>query len=187
MKELLDYALNHPALLVLPAIGFALSLLILRIKRRYVQEGILFRRKPTTERDDRTSKGTNATVPTPSETDAMALTRERMEEMFRNLGSRIPAEVQQELFSGVAAIITEIQNLHFSQQPDADDFMTTADAANLLFVSRRHVAKLLEQGKLNLHQKTGNNRYVTKASVLEYQANQHAAEKAYQASTGEED
>jgi hypothetical protein len=39
-----------------PAVGFVLSLVILRIKKRYVKEGVLFRRLPTTERDRRPSK-----------------------------------------------------------------------------------------------------------------------------------
>ncbi|MGF6871503.1 hypothetical protein [Paraburkholderia sp. MM5477-R1] len=56
MKELLTFALNNPALLVVPAVGFVLSLVVVRIKRRYVNEGILFRRKPATERDNCASK-----------------------------------------------------------------------------------------------------------------------------------
>ncbi|TCK96947.1 hypothetical protein [Paraburkholderia sp. BL9I2N2] len=56
MKELLTFALNNPALLVVPAVGFVLSLFVVRIKRRYVNEGILFRRKPATERDHDASK-----------------------------------------------------------------------------------------------------------------------------------
>ncbi|MEC5407139.1 helix-turn-helix domain-containing protein [Paraburkholderia sp. MPAMCS5] len=69
--------------------------------------------------------------------------------------------------------------------PDADDFMSTAEAAKLLFVSRPHVVKLLKQDKLKLHHKAGNIRFLTKASVLAYQAHQRAAEEAYQASTGD--
>jgi hypothetical protein len=45
--------------------------------------------------------------------------------------------------------------------------------------------KLLKQDKLKLHHKAGNTQFLTKASVLAYQAHQHAAEKAYQASTGD--
>ncbi|WP_183081478.1 excisionase family DNA-binding protein [Paraburkholderia fungorum] len=63
--------------------------------------------------------------------------------------------------------------------------MSTADAAKLLFVSRPHVVKLLEQGKLKLHHTTRNNRFLTKASVLAYQAYLDAAAKAYQASAVE--
>ncbi|TDN68868.1 hypothetical protein [Paraburkholderia sp. BL10I2N1] len=56
MKELLTFALNKPALLVVPAVGFVLTLVMLRIKRRYVNEGVLFRRMPATQRDHDASK-----------------------------------------------------------------------------------------------------------------------------------
>jgi len=70
---------------------------------------------------------------------------------------------------------------------EAGDFMSIADAAKLLFVSRPHVLKLLEQGKLKLHHIAGNHRFVEKASVLAYQADQRAAVRAYQASTAGEE
>jgi len=70
---------------------------------------------------------------------------------------------------------------------DADDFMSIADAARLLFVSRSRVVKLVEQGKLKLHHKTGSNLFVVKASVLGYQADRQAAVTAYQTSAGEEE
>ncbi|MFM0239842.1 hypothetical protein [Paraburkholderia phytofirmans] len=76
-------------------------------------------------------------------------------------------------------------NAKISPPPDADDFLSTAEAAKLLFVSRPHVVKLLKQDKLKLHHKAGNTQFLTKASVLAYQAHQRAAEKAYQASTGD--
>jgi hypothetical protein len=69
---------------------------------------------------------------------------------------------------------------------DADDFMPTADAARLLFVSRSHVVKMVEQRKLALHHKAGSNLFVAKATVLGYQADQRAAVTAYQASAGDE-
>jgi hypothetical protein len=56
MNELLTFALHNSALLVVPAVGFVLSLVMLHIKKRYVNEGILFRRKPATERDHCASK-----------------------------------------------------------------------------------------------------------------------------------
>lgn len=61
-------------------------------------------------------------------------------------------------------------NVKISPQSETDDFMSTADVAKLLFVSRPHVVKLLEQGKLKLPHKTGNDQFVMKASVLDYQA-----------------
>ncbi|MFM0629833.1 hypothetical protein [Paraburkholderia xenovorans] len=51
MNELLTLALSNPPIVVVPAVAFVLSLVMLRIKKRYVNEGILFRRKPATERD----------------------------------------------------------------------------------------------------------------------------------------
>jgi excisionase family DNA binding protein len=86
----------------------------------------------------------------------------------------------------VEAILSEVLSQHFARRADADDFMSTADAARLLFVSRPHVVKLVEQGKLKLHHKTGNNLFVLKASVLGYQADQEAAVRTYQTSAGEE-
>ncbi|MFM0553802.1 hypothetical protein P0D69_22910 [Paraburkholderia sediminicola] len=59
MKELLTFALNSPALLVVPTVAFVLSLVMLRIKKRYVNEGILFGYKPTAERGHRASKEGN--------------------------------------------------------------------------------------------------------------------------------
>ncbi|WP_241269966.1 MULTISPECIES: hypothetical protein [unclassified Caballeronia] len=44
MRELWAFALRYPALLIVPAIGFVLSLVVLRIKTRYVNEGVLFGR-----------------------------------------------------------------------------------------------------------------------------------------------
>jgi uncharacterized membrane protein len=59
MKELLTFAVNSSALLVVPAVAFVLSLVMLHIKRRYVNEGILFGCKATAERDRRASKEGN--------------------------------------------------------------------------------------------------------------------------------
>ena len=56
MKELLTFAFNGPALQVVPAFGFVLSLVMLRIKKRCVNERILFGCKATAERDRRASK-----------------------------------------------------------------------------------------------------------------------------------
>jgi excisionase family DNA binding protein len=75
------------------------------------------------------------------------------------------------------------RNTKISRPTEADDFMSTADAAKLLFVSRPHVMKLLEQGKLELHHKAGNTRFLTTTSVLAYQMHLRAAAKAYQTST----
>jgi hypothetical protein len=50
MEAIWQFALKYPAFLVVAACGFVLSLVILRIKRRYVKEGVLFRRSASRER-----------------------------------------------------------------------------------------------------------------------------------------
>jgi excisionase family DNA binding protein len=72
-------------------------------------------------------------------------------------------------------------------RPDAIEFMSTTEAAKLLFVSRRHVVKLIDQGKLKIHHKTGNALYVMTASVLAYQTAQQKAATAYRASSAGEE
>lgn len=44
MRKIWTFALNNPHLLYVPAAGFILSLIILRIKKRYIHEGVFFRR-----------------------------------------------------------------------------------------------------------------------------------------------
>ncbi|MFK0378360.1 excisionase family DNA-binding protein [Pandoraea sp. NPDC090278] len=68
-----------------------------------------------------------------------------------------------------------------SSSKRADEFMSTTDAAKVLFVSRSHILKLIDQDKLKLHHVTGNNRFVRTDSVQAYQADQQAAIEAYQA------
>jgi hypothetical protein len=69
-------------------------------------------------------------------------------------------------------------------QPEVDA-VSIADAAKLLFVSRLHVVKLVEQEKLKLHHKSGNDRFITEPSVLAYQAQQRVTARVYQASIGD--
>ncbi|MGF6635522.1 hypothetical protein [Paraburkholderia sp. MM6662-R1] len=57
MDAIWQFALRNQALLVVPACGFVLALLVLRVKKRYVNEGILFRRSPR-QRDDSAAKST---------------------------------------------------------------------------------------------------------------------------------
>ncbi|VVD72116.1 hypothetical protein PAQ31011_00664 [Pandoraea aquatica] len=68
-----------------------------------------------------------------------------------------------------------------------DKYMSTADAAKMLFVSQAHVAKLIDQGKLKLHHITGNNRLVRIDSVLAYQASQQIGIEAYHAAASDEE
>jgi hypothetical protein len=56
MKGILTFALSNPTLLVVPALALAFSLVMLRIKKRYVNEGLLLRRTPAAERDHSASK-----------------------------------------------------------------------------------------------------------------------------------
>jgi hypothetical protein len=44
MEEILDIVLRNSALLYIPAVGLVLALVVLRIKKRYVNDGVLFRR-----------------------------------------------------------------------------------------------------------------------------------------------
>lgn len=119
-------------------------------------------------------------VPRP---DAIKLAHKRLNELFERLGPRLRSDLQQELFRGVQAILDDVLN----PISDAGGFFSIADAARLLFVSRPHVLTLLEQGKLELHHKTGDNQFVSAASLRGYQANQQAAVQAYRASTADEE
>jgi len=51
MREIWTSALNNPHLLYVPAVGFILSLIVIRIKKRYMEQGILFGRGPGHARD----------------------------------------------------------------------------------------------------------------------------------------
>jgi hypothetical protein len=44
MEAIWQVALENLPLLVVPACGFVLALVVLRVKERYLKEGILFRR-----------------------------------------------------------------------------------------------------------------------------------------------
>ncbi len=51
IEQLRTFALDNPALLVVPAISFALSSVVVRIKTRYVNEGALFCWSPSERRE----------------------------------------------------------------------------------------------------------------------------------------
>ena len=78
----------------------------------------------------------------------------------------------------------EVVSQHSFGQPDSDEFMSTTEVSKLLFISRPHVLKLIDQGKLKIHHKTGRTLYVMMASVLAYRVAQQKAVAAYQASSG---
>lgn len=47
MKAIWEFALENPMLLAVTACGFVLTWIVLRIKNRYINEGLLFKRQPT--------------------------------------------------------------------------------------------------------------------------------------------
>ena len=122
----------------------------------------------------------------PSIAGAVQLARVRMDEMFKRVGASLPSDVQRELSAGVEAILVDVLSRHPAWRHDTRDFLSIAEAATLLFVSRTHISKLMEQGKLELHHQQGSDRFVTKVSVLEYWAARQAAVQAYNASTSDE-
>jgi excisionase family DNA binding protein len=130
---------------------------------------------------------TDEKIATTTIDEVMKLAHERTEELFRHLGPRLPAEVRQEISRGVDAILEEALSQHPALKPDNEEFMSTAEAAKLLFVSRPHVVKLIEQGKLELHHMTGQNRFVKTESVRAYQQAQQTAIAAYQSTAGQEE
>ncbi|MEM5371640.1 helix-turn-helix domain-containing protein [Paraburkholderia azotifigens] len=129
---------------------------------------------------------TDGKIP-PSIADAVQLARVRMDEMFRRFGVSLPSDARRELSAGVEAILVDVLSQLPARRHDTNDFLSIAEAATLLFVSRPHVSKLLEQGKLALHHENGSDRFVTKASVLEYWATREAAVETYNASTSDEE
>ncbi|MEM5458500.1 hypothetical protein VSR69_27145 [Paraburkholderia phytofirmans] len=86
MNGFLAFALEKPVIVVVPLCGFLASLMIIRIKRRYIKEGTLFRRSSRST-GQATPDGDGALLPegmrydTPAET-----TRIRKEETTRRNG-----------------------------------------------------------------------------------------------------
>lgn len=119
--------------------------------------------------------------------DAVQVARVRTDELLRRVGASLPSDIRRELSAGVEAILVDVLSRHPAWRHDADDFLSIAEAATLLFTSRPHVLKLLEHGKLEVHHEKGSERFVTKASVLEYSATREAAAEAYNASTSDEE
>jgi hypothetical protein len=64
IEQIWNFALDNPALLVAPAIGFVLSLVAVRMKMRYVNEGVLFCWSPSARREsERTSRTEEGEMP----------------------------------------------------------------------------------------------------------------------------
>ncbi|WP_220274682.1 excisionase family DNA-binding protein [Trinickia dinghuensis] len=110
-----------------------------------------------------------------------------MSELLARVGASLPFDVQRELLAGVEAILVEALSRHPAWRPDVADSLSVSEAATLLFVSRPHILKLLQQGKLTLHHETGSDRFITKASVMEQLATRNAAVETYNSSTSDED
>jgi hypothetical protein len=55
MEDILEIVLRNLPLLYVPAVGVVLALVVLRIKKRYVNEGILFRRSSVSSREPQPS------------------------------------------------------------------------------------------------------------------------------------
>jgi excisionase family DNA binding protein len=74
-----------------------------------------------------------------------------------------------------------VENIAAAREAEAtaDGPISTEAAAKLLFVSRPHVVKLIEEGTLPLDHVTGQNRFVLRSAVLAYKAQRDAAAKAY--------
>ncbi|WP_241300252.1 hypothetical protein [Burkholderia stabilis] len=64
MQGLLTFVLGNPAFLVVPLLAFAFSLVLLCFKKRFVNDGTLFRREPATERDHGASKSAKSDMTT---------------------------------------------------------------------------------------------------------------------------
>ncbi|SAK97612.1 hypothetical protein AWB75_07135 [Caballeronia catudaia] len=114
---------------------------------------------------------------------ALELAHKRLIELFELLRPRLQSDVQQELSSALSSILDDV----LKPKPDAGEFFSVGDAAKLLFVSRPYVLTLLERGKLQLHHRTGNDRFVTDASLSAYHADQQAQVQAHLPSRAGED
>jgi hypothetical protein len=70
MREIWTFALNNPHLLYVPAVGFVISLIVIRIKKRYIEQGFLFGRSPGQARDRSTAdSGGEYKMPSENEID----------------------------------------------------------------------------------------------------------------------
>lgn len=77
-------------------------------------------------------------------------------------------------------ILTEVAQGHSVSIGTVEDELTSSEAAELLNVSRPHLVKLMEEGKIPFH-KVGTHRRVYRKNVLKYKAcQQEDAEKAMQ-------
>ena len=122
--------------------------------------------------------------------EVMRRARELAEEIFRDLQPRLPDEVQDDVSKGLADVLRMVEDsLTVLAKPipaGHEEFISTAEAARLLFVSRPHVVKLIDEGTLPLHHRTGQNRFVLKADALAYKERKLTEAKTWVASQTED-
>ncbi|WP_454872441.1 hypothetical protein [Paraburkholderia xenovorans] len=69
MEEILNIVIRNLPLLYVPAFGAVLTLVVLRIKKRYVNEGHIFRRSTGSSHEHHPSSTAEGTMPTENEID----------------------------------------------------------------------------------------------------------------------
>jgi len=111
----------------------------------------------------------------------MRLARTRADELLKRVSPRIPAEAQTLLSEEMENVLRVFEeNMPALRGTPHDEVISTSEAAKLLFVSRLHLVKLIEEGKLSLHHITGQNRFLQKADVLEYKAKKAQAKAFFE-------
>ena len=101
--------------------------------------------------------------------DVMRLARTRVDRLLKRVGPRLPPETRSLLSEEIESVLRLFEeNMPAHRDTSDDEVISTSEAAKLLFVSRPHVVKLVEEGKLPLHHITGQNRFLLKADVLRY-------------------
>jgi excisionase family DNA binding protein len=68
----------------------------------------------------------------------------------------------------------------------SDEVVSTAEAAAILFVSRQHVVKLIDEGVLPLHHRVGKVRFIRTTDVLAYKEKKLGEAKLWLASQTED-
>src|ERR1700754_5211612 len=112
--------------------------------------------------------------------EVMRLARTRADELLKRVSPRIPAEAQSLLSEEMENLLRVFEeNMPALRGTRDDEVISTSETAKLLFVSRPHVVKLIEEGKLPLHHITGQNLFLRKADVFEYKAKKKAEAKAF--------